>query len=140
MTTTFKSTYQKIYELTDVKKVKQELSFGIGDGIGNSAHNYKEWDEYAETILQFVAFVECGFQSDIAKRALEKPFRLSEKQEWAVAFAFINNKSQQRFASFLEKTNEELAKGIEKAKEEGDFEFIELVGPLATVEELDWLV
>lgn len=91
MTTEFKSTYQKVSELTDVKLVFNGISSGFTQEYSNG--RFTSYHEIPETVLEFVRDCSATFCADIAKKALQYGSP-SEKQSWCVAFEFIKIKHQ----------------------------------------------
>ncbi|HKK12405.1 MAG TPA: hypothetical protein VJ945_06210 [Flavobacteriaceae bacterium] len=95
--TTFKSTYQRVSELENVKDVFNFIKGGF-DADYETMKGFTSFSEMPETILKFVKDCSKGFQSDVATKTL-KYGNMSEKQAWCVAFEFIKIKNL--FSTYL---------------------------------------
>lgn len=92
-TSEFKSTYQRVGEINDVKSVFNAVSRGFSEFYSLTERRFTAFHEVAETVLEFVAENSKGFQADIASKAL-KYGNPTDKQAWCVAFEFIKIKDQ----------------------------------------------
>ena len=98
MTTEFKSTYEKVSEIKEVKIAFNCVSRGFSESYENGK-GFTEYHEIGETILEFVRDCSTTFVSDIATKAL-KYGNPSDKQSWCVSFEFI--KIQHIYESWVE--------------------------------------
>ena len=86
-TAEFKSDVQVASEITDARRAFYFLSNPAVNG--NKVSGFEvNYGGVGETILVNVAENAGGFQADIAKKALDG-MRISDKQAWCVAFAFL---------------------------------------------------
>lgn len=94
----FKSTYEKVSEIKEVKLVFDSVSRGFSQDH-ETGKGFTSYHEIGETILEFVRDCSTSFVSDIAAKAL-KFGNPSDKQSWCVAYEFV--KIQHMYESWVE--------------------------------------
>jgi len=101
---TFKSTFDRVKEITKVGDVFNHVSRGFSEDF-ETGKGFTAYHEIAETILEFVRDCSASFSADIASKALEFG-NVSEKQSWCVSFEFLKIKHQ--FEAWVESVTKDI--------------------------------
>ena len=88
----FKSDLEKAKELLNNKNVK-EIKEAVSNVYTNEGDytGLKDIEAVGEFLIELVKNNSNDFTADIATKALDKEFNLSEKQTWCVAYQIVNN-------------------------------------------------